>query len=150
MKEQENYVLMVEDNPDDVELTLRSFRKNSFPYQIVVVRDGAQALDYLFCRGAYGQRDKRQMPALILLDLNLPKVLGLEVLKQVRDDLLFKTVPAAILSSSIEPKDRIAAESLGADLYIRKPINYTDFDEVAQQITDFLSTRAVSRSRVGG
>ncbi len=142
MTDQEDYVLMVEDNADDVTLTLRSFRKNSFPYKIVVVRDGAEALNHLFGTEQQGQREKGKVPTLILLDLNLPKVLGLEVLRRLRADPLLKNVPAVILTSSNEEKDRAEAQSLGADLYIRKPIDFNDFDDVAQQIKDFLSIRA--------
>ena len=142
MTDQEDYVLLVEDNADDVILTLRSFKKNSFPYKIVVVNDGAEALNHLFGDDPQSQREIAKVPKVILLDLNLPKVQGLEVLKRLRADPLLKNVPAVILTSSNEEKDRTEAENLGADLYIRKPINFNDFDDVAQQIKDLLSARA--------
>ena len=141
MTDQEDYVLLVEDNADDVILTLRSFKKNSFPYKIVVVNDGAEALNHLFGDDPQSQREIAKVPKVILLDLNLPKVQGLEVLKRLRADPLLKNVPAVILTSSNEEKDRTEAENLGADLYIRKPINFNDFDDVAQQIKDLLSAR---------
>ena len=125
------YVLMVEDNEDDVALTLRSLERNQFVYKIVVAHDGAEALKHLSENG-------RHLPVLILLDLNLPKVSGLEVLKQVRAATLLKNIPVLILSSSDGERDRAAALSLGANLYIRKPINFNDFDAVAEQIQNFL------------
>jgi two-component system response regulator len=140
MSDSENYVLMVEDNADDVTLTLRSFEKNKFPCKVVVMRDGAQALKHLFGDDPSASPKRSARPALILLDLNLPKVHGFEVLKQLREDAVFKDVPVIILSSSNEERDRAQAQRLGANLYIRKPINFNDFNVVADQIAEFLAT----------
>jgi two-component system, response regulator len=141
MSDQEGYVLMVEDNADDVTLTLRSFEKNKFPYKIEVARDGAEALEHLLAADEQG-KPRHRPPALILLDIKLPKILGLEVLKRLRADPSLKNVPVIILTSSNEEKDRTESQRLGADLYIRKPINFNDFDAVAQQIKDFLSAHS--------
>ena len=143
MNASRDYILMVEDNDDDVVLTLRSFEKNNFPYQVVVARDGAEALTHLLGIDGQGQRLHKN-PMMVLLDLNLPKVLGLEVLKALRTDPLLKGVPVVILSSSYEKKDRADAEQWGANLYIRKPINFRDLDEVARQIQDFLAAQIPS------
>jgi len=142
MKHPEDFVLMVEDNADDVTLTLRSFDKSGFPYPIVVARDGAQALGHLFSADPQQSGARPRRPVLVLLDLNLPKVTGLAVLKRIREDLLLRDLPVIILSSSNEEKDRSEAGRLSADLYIRKPINFHDFAVVAQQIKDFLAVRA--------
>ena len=136
MKAHDDYVLLVEDNPDDAELTLLSFKKNKYPHEMVVVRDGAEALDFLFGAGLYLGRDKNRLPRLILLDLNLPKVQGLEVLKRIRAVPFLKHIPMVILTSSNVEKDRTEANILGATLYIRKPINLNDFADVVRQINN--------------
>ncbi len=129
---------MVEDNPDDAELTLRSFKKSAFPLEIVVVRDGVEALNYLGVGKATNEM-RNTPPMLILLDLNIPKIPGVEVLRRVRADTLLHAVPVVILTSSNEEKDRTETEGLGANLYLRKPIDFNDFDEVTRQVHNFLS-----------
>ena len=127
-------ILLVEDNADDVELTLRAFAKNNILNKIVVVRDGAEALDYVFARGSFEGRDPRDAPAVILLDLKLPKVDGLEVLKQVRADPNAGLVPIVILTSSREEQDRLRSYSLGANSYVQKPVDFDRFSEAARQL----------------
>ncbi|MDP3852767.1 response regulator [Phenylobacterium sp.] len=127
-------ILLVEDNPDDVDLTLRAFEKNNIANAIFVVRDGAEALDYLFARGVYSERDPRDIPAVVLLDLKLPKVDGLEVLKQVRADPHVRLVPIVILTSSREEQDRLRGYSLGANSYVQKPVDFERFSEAARQL----------------
>jgi two-component system response regulator len=120
-------ILLVEDNPDDEALTLRALKKNNIKNDVVVVRDGAEALDWLFARGAHAARDASVLPQVVLLDVNLPKVSGLEVLKAVRDDPRTKRLPVVLLTSSNEDKDVVTAYDLGANSYIRKPVDFGDF-----------------------
>ena len=120
-------ILLVEDNPDDEELTLRALHKNNILNEIVVARDGVEALDYLFGRGAYMARDLSIQPQVILLDLKLPRADGLEVLKQVRADERTRLLAVVILTSSKEEEDLIRSYSLGANSYVRKPVNFADF-----------------------
>ena len=127
-------ILLVEDNPDDVELTLRAFKKNNIQNEVIVVRDGAEALDYLFITGAYAGRDANSMPAVILLDLKLPKIDGLEVLRRIRADKRTKLLPVVILTSSKEEQDLIQSYSLGANSYIRKPVDFVQFMEAIGQL----------------
>ena len=127
-------ILLVEDNPDDVELTLRSLRKNNIVNEVVVVGDGAEALDYLFGTGAHAGRDLSAMPAVILLDLKLPRIDGLEVLQRLRADERTKLLPVVILTSSKEEKDIINGYKLGANSYIRKPVDFTQFSEAVGQL----------------
>lgn len=127
-------ILMVEDNPDDVELTLRSLRKNNISNEVVVVRDGAEALDYLFATGNYSGRDTSVMPAVILLDLKLPKVSGLEVLRRLRADQRTELLPVVILTSSKEEQDMINGYKLGANSYVRKPVDFVQFSEAVKQL----------------
>ena len=127
-------ILMVEDNPDDVELTLRSLRKNNISNEVVVVRDGAEALDYLFATGNYSGRDISVMPAVILLDLKLPKVSGLEVLRRLRADKRTEILPVVILTSSKEEQDMINGYKLGANSYVRKPVDFKQFNEAIKQL----------------
>ncbi len=133
MKEMRN-ILLVEDNPDDVELTLRAFEKYNIRNDITVVRDGAEALDYLFATGAYSDRDTTTMPAVVILDLKLPKVDGLEVLQRMRADERTKLVPVVILTSSKEERDMVNGYKLGANSYVRKPVDFTQFVEAARQL----------------
>ncbi len=127
-------ILLVEDNPDDVELTLLSFQKHNIFNEVVVVRDGAEALDYLFSTGAYAKRDKSIMPAVILLDLKLPKINGLEVLRRLRADERTKLLPVVILTSSKDEQDILNGYKLGANSYVRKPVDFTQFSEAVKQL----------------
>jgi two-component system response regulator len=127
-------ILLVEDNPDDVELTLRAFKKNNIANEVIVARDGVEALDYLFGRGAHAGRDPRQTPSVVLLDLKLPRVDGLEVLEQVRADENTKLLPVVILTSSKEEQDLVKGYSLGANSYIRKPVNFEQFLDSVRQL----------------
>jgi two-component system response regulator len=127
-------ILLVEDNPDDVELTLRALKKNNILNEVVVARDGAEALDYLFGTGVYSGRDLNNMPQVILLDLKLPKIDGLEVLKRLRTDERTKLLPVVILTSSKEEKDVVNGYKLGANSYIRKPVDFNQFTEAIRQL----------------
>ena len=127
-------ILLVEDNPDDVELTLRALKQYNIRNEIAVVRDGAEALDYLFATGTYSNRDTSVMPAVIILDLKLPKVDGLEVLQRMRADERTKLVPVVILTSSREEQDMINGYKFGANSYVRKPVDFTQFVEAARQL----------------
>ena len=127
-------ILLVEDNPNDVELTLRSFKKNNIVNHVHVVRDGAEAIDYLFRQGAYAGRDASRQPAVTLLDLKLPKVEGLEVLKRLRADERTRLLPVVILTSSKEEQDLVTGYQLGANSYIRKPVDFTQFMEAIRQV----------------
>lgn len=127
-------ILLVEDNPDDEALTLRALRKNHVQNDLIVVRDGAEALEYLFATGAYASRDPEAMPAVVLLDLKLPKVDGLEVLRRVRADERTRLLPVVILTSSTEEQDRISGYSLGANSYVRKPVDFVEFNRAVQQL----------------
>lgn len=130
----EPVVLLVEDNPDDEALTLRAFKKSNLRNRIVIARDGVEAIDYLFATGQYAGRDADEMPQLILLDLKLPKVDGLEVLARIRGDERTRTLPVVVLTSSKEQEDLIASYSLGANSYIRKPVDFTQFVQAVQQL----------------
>ena len=127
-------ILLVEDNPDDEALTLRALMKNNILNPVTVVRDGAEALDYLFCQGAYAGRDASLQPAVTLLDLKLPKVEGLEVLKRLRADERTRLLPVVILTSSKEEQDLVNGYRLGANSYIRKPVDFTKFIEAVRQL----------------
>jgi|SRR5579863_1911561 CheY-like chemotaxis protein len=130
----EKIILLVEDNSDDEILTIRALRKNNIGNQVVVARDGLEALDYLFGTGAYAGRDLSVMPQLVLLDLNLPKLDGLQVLRRVRADDRTKLLPMVILTSSNEEADRINGYGLGANSYVRKPVDFNQFTEAARQL----------------
>jgi CheY-like chemotaxis protein len=127
-------ILLVEDNPDDVELTLRVFKKSNIQNEIVVARDGAEALGYLFGTGTYAGRDADIMPAVILLDLKLPRIEGLEVLRRIRGDERTKFLPVVILTSSKEEQDLTNSYKLGANSYIRKPVDFVQFSEALSQM----------------
>ncbi|HME11587.1 MAG TPA: response regulator [Candidatus Acidoferrum sp.] len=120
-------ILLVEDNADDEALTVRALKKSNVANEIVVVRDGVEALDYLFCEGAFAGREPRALPRVMLLDLKLPKLDGLRVLRRVRADERTRLLPVVILSSSDEEEDRIQGYSLGANSYVRKPVNFEQF-----------------------
>jgi two-component system, response regulator len=124
------YILLVEDNPDDIDLTIRAFERNRIANEVVVVRDGAQACDFLFSEA----RTDRGLPALILLDLNLPKVSGLEVLQQVRAHETTQLLPTVILTSSKQEEDLIRGYRLGVNSYVRKPVDFNEFVEAVRQV----------------
>ncbi len=127
-------ILLVEDNLDDIELTLRAFEKGKITSRTVIARDGVEALDYIFASGAYTGRDTADAPAVILLDLNLPRIDGIEVLKRVRADARVQHIPIVILTSSRSDRDRRESYSLGANSYIQKPVDFEYFSELARQI----------------
>jgi two-component system response regulator len=127
-------ILLVEDNPDDVLLTLRAFERSRIVNEIVVARDGAEALDYLFARGTHASRDPAIMPEVVLLDLKLPKVEGLEVLRRLRADDRTRRLPVVVLTSSNEEKDVITSYELGANSFVRKPVDFNEFVEAARQL----------------
>lgn len=120
-------ILLVEDNPDDVDLTLRAFRKSKIANEIVVARDGVEALDYLFATGQHADRDSSMLPQLVLLDLKLPRLDGLQVLERIRANPKTKLLPVVILTSSTEQPDLLTGYSLGANSYIRKPVDFQEF-----------------------
>jgi two-component system response regulator len=127
-------ILLIEDNQDDVELALRSLRKNNISNEVVVTRDGVQALDYLFATGAYSGRDTSIMPTVILLDLKLPKIDGLEVLRRLRADERTQLLPVVIVTSSKEEQDMLNGYKLGANSYVRKPVDFVQFSEAVRQL----------------
>jgi two-component system response regulator len=131
---QEQTILLVEDNDDDAELAIRAFDRAKITNPLVRARDGVEALDYLFAKGKYAQRDAGDLPAVTLLDLNLPKVNGLEVLKAIRADERTKHIPIVILTSSNEDKDRLGAYDHFANSYVLKPVNYDQFVAAALQL----------------
>lgn len=127
-------ILLVEDNEKDEELTLRALKRTNVTNPVVVARDGVEALDYLFSRGAYANRDPGAIPQVVLLDLKLPKVDGFEVLKAMRADELTKLLPVIVLTSSLEEQDLVRSYSLGANSYVRKPVDFVQFTESVRQI----------------
>ena len=127
-------ILLVEDNPDDEALTLRALRQHQMVDDIVVAHDGAEALEYLFATGAYAGRDATEEPQIVLLDLNLPKVNGLEVLRAIRADEKTRLLPVIILTSSKEDKDLIAGYASGANSYVVKPVDFNQFSEAVRQL----------------
>jgi CheY-like chemotaxis protein len=127
-------LLLVEDNPDDETLTLRALKKNNIKNEVVVARDGVEALDYLFARGAYDGRDETSDPQVVLLDLKLPKIDGLEVLRQLRADERTHLLPVVILTTSSEEIDLISGYELGANSYVRKPVDFAQFTEAVGQL----------------
>jgi CheY-like chemotaxis protein len=127
-------ILLVEDNPDDELLTLRALAKNNIMNEVIVVRDGAEALDFLFGRGAYATSDMRVMPTVTLLDLKLPKIDGLEVLRQVRANEQTRLLPIVILTSSKEEQDLLTGYRLGANSYVRKPVDFAQFVDAVRQL----------------
>ena len=131
---EDKMILLVEDNPDDEALTLRALKKNHIGNEVFIVRDGAEALDFLFCTGAYAERDPHNMPHMILLDLKLPKVDGLEVLRRIRADERTRLLAVVILTSSNEEQDLLEGYKKGANSYIRKPVDFNQFAEAIRQL----------------
>jgi two-component system response regulator len=127
-------ILLVEDNPDDEKLTLRALKKSSIAYEVAVTRDGVEALDYLFGTGDHSERNAAPLPTLVLLDLKLPKLDGMEVLRRLRADERTKRLPIVVLTSSKEEQDLIASYELGANSYIRKPVDFNQFTEAVRQL----------------
>lgn len=127
-------ILLVEDNPDDEALTLRALQKNNIYNEVVVARDGVEALDYLFGIGTYAGRDTRIQPQIVLLDLKLPRIDGLEVLRQMRADPRTALQPVAVLTTSNEERDVFSSYELGANSYIRKPVDFEQFMEAVRQL----------------
>jgi two-component system response regulator len=127
-------ILLVEDNPNDEALTLRALKKNNIKNVIVIMRDGAEALDWLFLRGEHAGRDPELVPQVVLLDLKLPKLDGLEVLRAIRADARTKRLPVVILTSSDEDQDLIAGYDLGTNSYVRKPVDFGQFTEAVRQL----------------
>ncbi len=130
----EKAILLVEDNPDDIALTIRAFRKSNIMNEIVEAHDGSEALDYLFGTGQYAGRDLSVMPTLVLLDLKMPKVDGLEVLRQLRANERTKLLPVVILTTSKQDQDIIDGYALGANSYVRKPVDFNQFVEAVRQL----------------
>ncbi len=131
---EDKMILIVEDNPDDEALTIRALKKNNIGNRVVVVRDGVEALDFLFCTGAYASRDANDMPQVTLLDLKLPKVDGLEVLKRIRADQRTRLLPVVILTSSKEEQDLIESYEYGANSFMRKPVDFDQFADAVHQL----------------
>lgn len=128
------FILLVEDNQDDIDLTLRALRMHNLANEVVTVRDGAEALDFLFCRGDYVERSPDKLPQLILLDINLPKLSGLEVLKQVRSSELTRLLPVVMLTTSKQDRDVLESYVSGANSYVQKPVSFTEFTEAVKQL----------------
>ena len=130
-------ILLVEDSPEDAELTIRALRRHKIANEIQVVEDGAEALDFLFCRAAFKDRTFPHPPKLVLLDLKLPKVSGLEVLRAIRSDERTKAIPVVVLTSSKEERDLIEGYRLGVNAYAQKPVDFEQFSETVRQIGMF-------------
>lgn len=128
------YILLVEDNPDDVELTLRALKKQNVQNGVVVVRDGVEALEHLSLIGDPGEKEPQTLPTVVLLDLKLPKIDGLDVLRQIRSNARTKLLPVVILTSSKEEQDRIAGYKLGANSYVQKPVDFIQFSEAVNHL----------------
>ena len=127
-------ILLVEDNPDDVQLTQRSLRKNNILNEVVVAKDGVEALDYLFGRGAHAGRDLKKLPVIVLLDIKLPKIDGIEVLRTIRQGERTRLLPVVILTSSKEESDLLNGYRLGANSYVRKPVDFVQFNEAIKHL----------------
>ncbi len=130
-------ILLVEDSPEDAELTIRALRRYKIANEIQVAEDGAEALDFLFCRGPYKDRQPSQYPKLVLLDLKLPKLSGMEVLRAMRSDERTRTIPVVVLTSSKEERDLIEGYKLGVNAYAQKPVDFEQFSETVRQIGMF-------------
>ena len=132
-----NTILLVEDNPSDEALTLRAFKQNNITNKVVIARDGVEALDYMFAKGAYTGRDIEDLPQVVILDLKLPKVDGLEVLMKIREDERTRKTPVVILTSSKEEQDIIKAYDLGTNAYVQKPVDFVKFAEAVKHLGMF-------------
>ena len=132
MNDANKVILLVEDNPDDAQLTLRAFKRSHLMNPIVLARDGIEALDFVFARGAHSGRAGAPLPTLVILDLKLPKLDGLGVLKAIRDDERTRLLPVVILTSSKEEQDLVSGYSLGANSYVRKPVDFTEFQDAVK------------------
>ncbi|MGE5315021.1 MAG: response regulator [Acidobacteriota bacterium] len=137
MHEEKTDILLVDDNPNDVELTLHALKKNGFDGAVQIVRDGAEALDFIFSKGRFAGRPAGSGPRLILLDLKLPKVSGLEVLKRVKSDEAMRQIPVVALTTSRERRDVDESYRLGVNSYIAKPVDFTEFSEVMRMIAQY-------------
>jgi len=127
-------ILLVEDNPDDVVLTLRALKKSNIKNEVIVAQDGVEALEYLFGTGKYASRDARILPQVVLLDLKLPRMDGLETLQRIRKDERTKLLPIVVLTTSSEDRDRVESYKLGANSYVRKPVDFNQFAEAVNQL----------------
>jgi len=134
MNAENGEILLVEDSQDDIDLTMHTLRRENLANNISIARDGEEALDFLFCRGAYAQRAPEQLPRLVLLDLKLPKVDGIEVLAQIKADRRTKIIPVVILTSSREERDLVNSYNLGANSYIQKPVDFDQFRQVVKSL----------------
>jgi len=132
MDQMSKVILLVEDNPDDAKLTLRAFKRNNMVNPVMVARDGVEALDIVFARGAHAGRAGKPLPTLIILDLKLPKLDGLDVLRALRADERTRLIPVVVLTSSKEDQDLIQSYSLGANSYVRKPVDFAEFQEAVR------------------
>jgi two-component system response regulator len=133
----ERVIVLVEDNANDEELMLRAFRKSGISNRVVILRDGAEALDYFFSRGAHANRAQSDIVQVVLLDLKLPKINGMEVLRQLREDERTQLLPIVILTSSAEAQDIVRCYSLGANSYVRKPVDFTQFVDAVRQLGQY-------------
>jgi two-component system response regulator len=131
---EKNFILLIEDNPDDVALTLRSLQKNNIKNEVVVAKDGVEGLDFLFATGAHAGRDTSLLPTVILLDIKMPRMSGFDVLKRIREDEQTKLLPVVILTSSKEEQDLFEGYSLGANSYVRKPVDFLEFSEAVKKL----------------
>ncbi|MEX2534202.1 MAG: response regulator [Trueperaceae bacterium] len=134
MTSTDRYILLVEDNEDDVDLTLRALARQNIANHIEVARDGADALDFIFARGSYTRRDPLDLPQLVLLDINLPKMSGLEVLKRLRGEQVTRMVPVVMLTTSKQERDVVESYTSGANSYVQKPIDFREFSEAVRQL----------------
>ncbi|HET6142886.1 MAG TPA: response regulator [Candidatus Acidoferrales bacterium] len=134
MKKEEIEILLVEDNPLDLELTLHALRRGNLCNRIHVVRDGEEALEFLFCRGPYSERSFDYPPKLVVLDLKLPKVNGQEVLRVIKNDILTRAIPVTVLTSSREDRDLVESYQLGVNSYIQKPVDFDQFRDTVEQL----------------
>lgn len=132
---EKNIIMLVEDNEDDLELTLRAFKKNNISNEVVIARDGIEALDYLMGTGTHKGRDLRVMPEVILLDLKMPRMGGIEVLRHIRSNEHTKLLPVVILTSSDEEKDMVESYECGVNSYIRKPVDFSQFVDAVRQLS---------------